>query len=136
MVEFAGFRLDPDDERLWKAGRQLALRRKPFAILRYLVANPRRLVTHAELLEHVWGGTVVSESAVRSQLHELRQVLGEGVIETVIGRGYRFAADVAEAAPASTVIRAAAGESMIVGRDRELATLRSALVAADGGERQ
>src|SRR6185503_8427667 len=51
MMEFAGFRLDPKDERLWKTGREVALRRKPFAILRYLVANPGRLITHAELLE-------------------------------------------------------------------------------------
>ena len=48
-------------------GREAArLRRKPFAILRYLVANPRRLVTHDELLAHVWSGAVVSESAVRT----------------------------------------------------------------------
>ncbi|HSR99255.1 MAG TPA: AAA family ATPase, partial [Kofleriaceae bacterium] len=136
MMEFAGFRLDPDDERLWKAGREVALRRKPFAILRYLVTNPGRLVTHAELLEHVWGGAMVSESAMRSQLHELRQVLGDGVIDTVIGRGYRFAAGVVDDAASTSARSAVAGESMVVGRDRELATLQSALVAAHRGERQ
>jgi DNA-binding winged helix-turn-helix (wHTH) protein len=136
MMEFAGFRLDPKDERLWKAGREVALRRKPFAILRYLVTNPGRLVTHAELLEHVWGGAVVSESAMRSQLHELRQVLGDGVIDTVIGRGYRFAAAVVDGTPPARGNSADARDSMVVGRDRELATLRSALVAAHRGERQ
>src|SRR5262245_51356881 len=103
MLAFPPFRLDLDEERLWKGNKLLALRRKPFAILRYLATNPRRLVTHDELLKHVWAGAVVSESAVRSHLHELRQALGDGVIETVIGRGYRFTAGIAAddaAAPA------------------------------------
>lgn len=98
------------------------MRRKPFAILRYLVTNPGRLITHAELLEHVWGGAVVSESAMRSQLHELRQVLGDGVIDTVIGRGYRFAAAVVDGSPPERGTSADARASMVVGRDRELAT--------------
>lgn len=29
---------------------------------------------------------------MRSQLYELQQAIGDGVIETVIGRGYRFVA--------------------------------------------
>jgi DNA-binding winged helix-turn-helix (wHTH) protein len=74
----------------------LVLRRKPFAILRYLVAHPKKLVTYEELLAQVWRGAVVSESSVRSHMHELRQVLGDGVIETVTGRGYRFMAELGD----------------------------------------
>src|SRR5262245_25000850 len=112
MISFPPFRLDLAEERLWKGTHQVALRRKPFAILRYLVANPRRLVTHDELLQHVWGGTVVSESAMRSHLHELRQVLGDGVIETVVGRGYRFVAELtAEATTAAEPAAAPASDA-------------------------
>lgn len=93
MLVFPPFRLDTAEQQLWRGTRLLTLRRKPFAILRYLAENPRRLVTHDELLKQVWGGIAVSESAVRTHLHELRQALGEGVIETVIGRGYRFTAE-------------------------------------------
>jgi DNA-binding winged helix-turn-helix (wHTH) protein len=55
-------------------------------LLKYLVENPRRLLTHDELLKQVWGGVAVSESAVRTHLPcnptapsevELRQALGE-----------------------------------------------------------
>jgi DNA-binding winged helix-turn-helix (wHTH) protein len=56
VVSFPPFRLDEADERLWKGTKLVSVRRKPFAILRYLVANPKRLVTHSELLAHVWGG--------------------------------------------------------------------------------
>src|SRR4051794_32050721 len=90
MLFFASFRLDVDEGQLWKNEKPITLRRKPFAVLAYLSANPRRLVTHQEIVDHVWGGAAVSDSAVRTHLHELRQVLGEGLIETVIGRGYRF----------------------------------------------
>ena len=41
-MTFPPFRLDGAEERLWQGEKLLALRRKPFAILRYLAANPRR----------------------------------------------------------------------------------------------
>src|SRR6516162_7275521 len=117
MLVFSPFRLDGDQERLWKGETLLTLRRKPFAILRHLAAHPGKLVTHEELLRAVWHGAVVSDSAMRSHLHELRQVLGEGVVETVIGRGYRFVAKISEEVDAAPppVMREAA--SLVVGRE-------------------
>jgi DNA-binding winged helix-turn-helix (wHTH) protein len=137
VLSFPPFRLDEAEEQLWKGPKLLAVRRKPFAILRYLVAHPRRLVTHDELLKEVWAGSVVSESSVRTHLHELRQVLGEGFIETVIGRGYRFISDVSQegdapAAPAPLVVT----DRIVVGREDELRTLTTALDRARAGHRQ
>ena len=136
MVAFPPFRLDSEQERLWKGETLLVLRRKPFAILRYLVANPKKLVTHEELLAHVWRGAVVSESAVRSHMHELRQVLGEGVIETVIGRGYRFMAELGDDAGVRETREIVPINPLVVGRDAELAVLSAALERARGGHRQ
>jgi DNA-binding winged helix-turn-helix (wHTH) protein len=141
VMAFPPFAVDLDEERLWRNGVQIPLRRKPFAILGYLLAHPQRIVTHEELLASVWGGAVVSESAIRSHLHELRQALGEGVIETVIGRGYRFTAAPVEAslAPAAGPSAPAAArepDHSVVGRDAELAVLRAALARARSGERQ
>jgi hypothetical protein len=90
---------------------------------------------------------VVSESAVRTHLHELRQLLGGGVIETVIGRGYRFIAELtadapgpAQAGPEVPAVVAPAlpaqPRRLIVGRDRELSVLRAALDRARAGHRQ
>jgi len=87
---FPPFRLDVRDERLWRGDEELKLRRKPFAILRYLTSNPVRLVTQEELVEAVWGKIAMSESLLRTHIGELRRVLGEEIIETVVGRGYRF----------------------------------------------
>src|SRR4051794_814748 len=136
MVFFPPFRLDSDQERLWKGDEQVVLRRKPFAILRYLAQHPKKLVTHEELLAQVWRGAVVSDSAMRSHLHELRQVLGEGVIETVIGRGYRFVAEIGDDVVAVSAPLVAEIDPLVVGRDAELDALREALHRARAGRRQ
>ncbi len=136
MIAFPPFRLDLDEGRLWKGETPLTLRRKPFAILCHLAARPQKLVTHDELLAEVWGGAVVSDSAVRSHLHELRQVLGDGVIETVIGRGYRFVAELRDEVVVAPITEGAPVDPLIVGREVELAMLRSAFERALGGRRQ
>jgi DNA-binding winged helix-turn-helix (wHTH) protein len=91
---FATFRLDSSEARLWKGNCELRVRRKPFAILCYLAENPRRLITHDELVAAVWGRIAIGESVLRTHIHDLRRVLGEPLIETVPGRGYRFVANV------------------------------------------
>src|SRR5262245_44471354 len=96
VLSFPPFRLDPADERLWRDEQEIPLRRKPFAILRYFVEHPQRLVTHDELVEAVWGKVAMSESLLRTHVRELRQAVGEGMVETVVGRGYRFVAKVAQ----------------------------------------
>jgi len=140
LFAFPPFRLDLDSERLWRNEEQLSVRRKPFAILRYLVQNPRRLVTHAELVEAVWGKSVMSESLLRTHIHDLRRVLGDGIVETVTGRGYRFIAaveklDVDDAQVPTRPPTAEASSQLVVGRDAELAALHSALRSASNGNR-
>lgn len=51
MKLFAEFRLDTSNECLWQNGSRISLPPKPFAVLRYLVEHPGRLITHDELLD-------------------------------------------------------------------------------------
>src|SRR5437762_1254588 len=133
LLSFPPFRLDLDAERLWRDEKEVQLRRKPFAILRYLVQNPQRLVTHAEIVEAVWGKVAMSESLLRTHVHDLRGVLGEGIVETVVGRGYRFIAEIKHVyadergAPGSAKTPAETTGKRIVGRDSELEALQAAL---------
>jgi DNA-binding winged helix-turn-helix (wHTH) protein len=87
-------RLDLREERLFKAGRELRLRGKPFSTLRYLAGHPRRLVSRDELVAAIWGRAAMSERVLRTHLWELRRIVGDNVVETVAGRGYRFVADI------------------------------------------
>ena len=127
MRLFGPFRLDVEEQRPWKGNDELKLRRKPFAILRFLTANPLRLANHEEVVEAVWGKIAMSESLLRTHMSEVRRVLGEGAIETVVGRGYRFLLEVeAEKLPTSMPrkVEAPATTASLVGRNEEMDFLR------------
>lgn len=96
---FSPYRLDTVNEQLWRDGDLVALRPKTFTVLRHLAANAGRLVTQEELLQAVWGGSVVSEGLLRGYIREVRRILDDDAaaprfIETVSRRGYRFVATV------------------------------------------
>src|SRR5260370_11238660 len=86
-------------------------------------------------MDAVWGGKhAMSESLIRTHLSDLRHVLGEGVVETVVGRGYRFVPEVKrlnlEAWRAGARIPTRRAGSVVAGRDAELDLLCAALLSA------
>src|SRR5215813_6626269 len=106
-ILFSPFRLELANEQLWRDETLIPLRPKPFAVLRYLVEHPGRLVTREELQNAVWLDTYVSEGLLRGYVRELRSVLGDDAnaprfIETISRRGYRF---LASTTPLSAVNR-------------------------------
>jgi predicted ATPase len=140
MKQFDCFQIDAANECLWREGQQVPLAPKPFAVLRYLVDNPQRLVTHDELLDALWPNTFVQPQVLRTYVLELRKLLGDDpdepqFIQTMPKRGYRFLAKVSE-------VRQSAGDadvdskSSVVGRKLELKKLDSDLERAAKGTRQ
>jgi DNA-binding response OmpR family regulator len=72
-------------------GERLALTPKEFGVLEYLMTRPGHVVSSEELLEHVWDANADPfTQTVRVTVGTLRRKLGEGSIETVVGRGYRL----------------------------------------------
>jgi DNA-binding winged helix-turn-helix (wHTH) protein/tetratricopeptide (TPR) repeat protein len=141
---FSSFRLDPLNEQLWRGQEEIVLRRKTFDVLRYLVEHSQQLVTKAALLDAVWPKVAVSDSMPAICVGELRRALGDETntphfIETVHGRGYRFIAKVttapAEVATAPSLPRPGPAP-IFVGRETELASLRSRLQEASSGQRR
>src|SRR5579872_308821 len=99
MHHFGPFRLDTADECLWRQGTRIALPPKQFAVLRYLVEHPGRLVSHDELLDAVWPETYVQPQVLRTYVLELRKILGDDArqprfIQSLPKRGYRFVSPV------------------------------------------
>ncbi|HWE16455.1 MAG TPA: winged helix-turn-helix domain-containing protein [Hyphomicrobiaceae bacterium] len=69
----------------------VALRRKSFEVLHYLVDHPERVVAKDELLEAVWAGVTVGEDSLAQCITEIRRALGptgRDVVRTVPRRGY------------------------------------------------
>lgn len=138
LFVFPPFRLDPGNERLWREEYLLPLRPKAFAVLRYLVEQAGRLVTHEELLQTVWPDTYVSPGLLRWYIGRLREVLGDEAeapryIETVARREYRFLAAITVHPVPSVKWQV---PSVFVGREAELAQLQGWLAQALRGERQ
>ncbi|HUQ51663.1 MAG TPA: winged helix-turn-helix domain-containing protein [Gammaproteobacteria bacterium] len=95
LYRFAAFELDLAAVELRASGSPVKLEPQVFALLALLVANGERLVSKDEIIEKVWDGRVVSDSAVASRVKSARAALGDDgnaqkFIKTVHGQGYRF----------------------------------------------
>jgi DNA-binding winged helix-turn-helix (wHTH) protein/tetratricopeptide (TPR) repeat protein len=96
---FVGYELDTDAYKLTHGSQELRLQPQVFDVLRYLVEHRERVVSKDELLSALWPDAHVNEAAVTWSISHARRALGQTrgaklPIETVHGRGYRFAADV------------------------------------------
>ena len=89
--------LDPARRFVQKAGTTLHLTPKEFDLLHYLMARRGLPVTHARLLQDVWGTQYVGQvEYLRSLVHQLRRKLGDDAVSpryllTDSHIGYRFA---------------------------------------------
>ncbi len=137
---FGPFRLDPSAERLWHGKQEVTLRAKPFAVLRYLVEHPGRVVTKEELLKTVWAGTYVSKTVLKVCVREIRAALEEEVaaphyIKTVGHLGYQFVGAEPAEEPDTKARADRRAVRRIVGRSRESAQLQRWLTHAARGAR-
>jgi len=90
---FGEFTLDLDRGALLKAGADIKLRPKSFAMLSYLVERQGLLVTKDELLSAIWGHTVVTEDAITHCVTDIRRALddqSQTKLRTIPRRGYIF----------------------------------------------
>ena len=98
---FEGLELDLATYELRRGSSPVPMEPQAFDVLAYLVRHRDRVVPKEELMDEVWHGRFVSESAVTSRIKQARRALGDDghsqrMIRTLHGRGYRFVADVAE----------------------------------------
>jgi eukaryotic-like serine/threonine-protein kinase len=96
---FGEFTLDLTRGCLRRGVQEIKLRPKPFEALKYLVENPGRLVSKAELIETIWPDTAVTDDSLVQCLMEVRRALGDEaqqIIKTVPRRGYIFDREVSE----------------------------------------
>src|SRR5688572_21396606 len=89
---FDRFELQPLQRRLLRDGEPVPLRARAFDLLLALVERAGSLVTKSDLLDQVWSGLVVEENNIAAQVAALRKTIGNELIATVPGRGYRFTA--------------------------------------------
>jgi two-component system, OmpR family, response regulator len=91
-LTFEDIELDEDAHEVTRAGNNVELTATEYRLLRYLMLNPRRVLTRSQLLEHVWeydfgGDARVLETYV-SYLRKKLDAYGPPLIHTVRGVGY------------------------------------------------
>src|SRR3989454_10301315 len=139
MREFPPFRLDTVNQCLWRgdgvAEERVLLEPKVFAVLRYLVEHPGRLVTQDEFFEALGPKTYVQPEVLKSHIAAIRAVLGDDArkpmfIETLSRRGYRFIAPVTEGASAtpSRMTNLPEAVSELIGREAELGQITALVI--------
>ena len=94
-LQFDDLIFDSDTRQLWTGKGEVRLSPKAFDLLALLIANRPRAVSKAEIRDHLWPGTYVSESSLPSLVSEIRDVIADhrrkpGLIRTVHGFGYAF----------------------------------------------
>ncbi len=111
LIVIGELRIDLAKEEVFRQGERVHLTPTEFALLRELVTNRGKLLTHAHLLRRVWGHGYETETEyVRVYVRRLRAKLeddgGPPLILTQPRAGYRLAADlcvVSSSLPALTV---------------------------------
>jgi len=94
QVQVGDLSVDQDAAQVTVAGRPVSLTRREFELVAFLASHPGRVFSRNELLDRVWGESFLgTERTVDQHVAQIRQRLGEGRIETVRGRGYRFVHD-------------------------------------------
>ncbi len=97
--EFGRFTLDVEEGRLLRDGQPVPLKPKVLETLQVLVENTGHVMDKEGLMKRLWPDSYVEEANLAVNISQLRKALGDdekgdGFIETVPKRGYRFAAQV------------------------------------------
>src|SRR6266571_7495428 len=101
VFHFGDFTLDQSRYRLRRDERILRLERRPMELLFLLVEKRGELVTREEVADRLWGTTVFVDidQSINTAIRKVRIALHDDperprFVETVVGKGYRFAAPV------------------------------------------
>jgi DNA-binding winged helix-turn-helix (wHTH) protein/Tol biopolymer transport system component len=99
VFRFGDVEVRESEFRLCRAGKVLPVEPKAFRVLLFLLRNPGKLIGKKELLNAVWGDTIVTDKSLARRVALLRRLLSDDArdpryIETVSTVGYRFVCSV------------------------------------------
>jgi len=107
ILRFGDFELDVRAGELRKHGIRIRLQDQSFQILLMLLDHPGEVVLREEIRKRLWPNNTIVEfdHSINAAIKRLRNALGEsaeepGYIETLAKRGYRFAGQLDDEAPA------------------------------------
>ena len=81
---------DFDKKELYYKNGNVILNKKEMRFFEVLIKNQNRVTTYEELQNEVWGDDIMTDSALRSLVRNLRKKLPTDIIMNLSGLGYRF----------------------------------------------
>lgn len=93
QLQVADLKLDPASHRVWRAGKEIALTNKEYALLEFLLRNKNRVLTRTAIIEHVWDisydpMTNIVDAHIRALRAKIDRDFSPPLIATVRGAGY------------------------------------------------
>jgi len=98
---FGDMVLDSERRELRSGSALIPIEPQVFDILDFLIRNRDRVVSKDDLLTAIWGGRLVSDSAIAARINAARRAVGDSGeqqhwIRTIARKGFRFVGDVSE----------------------------------------
>jgi Response regulators consisting of a CheY-like receiver domain and a winged-helix DNA-binding domain len=96
-ISAGNLRIDGAAHRVFAGDAAVPIGPTEYRLLHFFMTHPDRVYSRAQLLDHVWGGSVyVEERTIDVHIRRLRRTLEpfgvDGMVQTVRGAGYRFSA--------------------------------------------
>ncbi len=141
---FDDFILDPGQRELRRGRNVIPLQPQVFDLLEFLIRQRDRVVSKDDMIAAIWGGRIVSDSALATRINAARAAIGDSgdeqrLIKTLPRKGVRFVGEVREAAKeVEPPVAPAKFETshLVVGRAAPLATLDEMIQSTLAGQRQ
>ena len=93
QLQAADLTLDPATRRVWRAGQEISLTNKEYALLEFLLRHKNRVLTRTVIIEHVWDisydpMTNIVDAHIRALRAKIDRDFSPPLIATVRGAGY------------------------------------------------
>lgn len=86
-----GIKINKENYSVTVDNKDVSLPKKEFELLNLLASKPGKVFTREDILHKIWGeDVVVGDRTIDVHIRKLRQKLGEEVIKTLKGIGYKF----------------------------------------------
>jgi two-component system alkaline phosphatase synthesis response regulator PhoP len=91
VVNIGELVIDKSSYTVTKSGKEIVLPKKEFELLFFLTQHPNKVFNRQELLQNIWGTDVyVIDRTVDVHIRKIREKVGEDLIKTIKGVGYKF----------------------------------------------
>lgn len=90
-VQIGNLKIDRESYLVYKDDQPISFPRKEFELLSLLTSKPGKVFTREDILARVWGTEIiVGDRTIDVHIRKIREKLGDELIKTIKGIGYKF----------------------------------------------